>query len=80
MFNRRAKTMKARAKTMKAIDVAIKSAEANGVKIKKVRLGLKERRNLDLHNPEKVEVLYINGTFFLVDQSSEKSVISIINY
>lgn len=67
-----------RAKTMKAIEVAIATTQATGLEIKKVRLGLKERRNIDPHHPEKVEGVYINGTLFLVDQSSEKSVISII--
>lgn len=67
-----------RAKTMKAIDVAIKSTEAQGLKVKKIRLGLKERRNIDPHHPDKVEGLFVNGNLYIVDQSSEKSVISVI--
>lgn len=67
-----------RAKTMKAIEVAITTTQAKGFEIKKVRLGLKERRNIDPHHPEKVEGVFINGTLYLVDQSSEKSVISVL--
>jgi hypothetical protein len=69
-----------KAKTLKTINAAIKSTLAQNPesKIKKIRLGYKERGEIDSAHPDKVLGLYLEGSLYIVEPSEEKSLIEIL--